>query len=56
MRPEYTKYICGLANGEDGYVLIGVERDNGILKVKGFQLAFDMKTFYRSSMINVFIL
>lgn len=45
MRPEeITKYICGLANVEGGYVLIGVERDNGILKVKGFQLAFDMKT------------
>lgn len=45
MRPEeITKYICGLANVEGGYVLIGVERDNGVLKVKGFQLAFDMKT------------
>lgn len=45
MRPEeITKYVCGLANVEGGYVLIGVERDNGILKVKGFQLAFDMKT------------
>ena len=45
MRPEeITKFICGLANVEGGYVLIGVERDNGVLKVKGFQLAFDTKT------------
>lgn len=45
MRPEeITKYICGLANVAGGYVLIGAEIDNGILKVLGFQLAFDMKT------------
>ena len=45
MRPdEITKYMCGLANVAGGYVLIGVERDNGILKTIGFQLAFDMNT------------
>ena len=45
MRPdEITKYMCGLANVAGGYVLIGVERDNGKLKAIGFQLAFDMKT------------
>ena len=44
MRPdEITKYMCGLANVAGGYVLIGVERDNGKLKAIGFQLAFDMK-------------
>ena len=45
MRPEeITKFMCGLANVEGGYVLIGVERDNGILKAIGFQLAFDIET------------
>lgn len=45
MRPdEITKYMCGLANVGGGYILIGVERDNGMLKAIGFQLAFDMKT------------
>ena len=45
MRPdEITKYMCGLANVAGGYVLIGVERDNGMLKAIGFQLAFDMQT------------
>ncbi|MCH5345012.1 MAG: putative DNA binding domain-containing protein [Acetatifactor sp.] len=39
---ELAKYICGLANTEGGYILIGVERDNGVLKIVGFQLAFDM--------------
>lgn len=44
MRPEeIKKYMCGLANVAGGYILIGVERDNGVLKVIGFQLAFDMK-------------
>lgn len=44
MRPdEITKYMCGLANVGGGYILIGVERDNGMLKAIGFQLAFDMK-------------
>lgn len=47
MRPEeITKFICGLANVEGGYVLIGVERDNGVLKVKGFQLAFDIRLLW----------
>ncbi|MCM1494527.1 MAG: putative DNA binding domain-containing protein [Bacteroides sp.] len=45
MRPEeIVKYICGLANVNGGYILIGVVRDNGILNAVGFQLAFDMKT------------
>ena len=43
MRPdEITKYMCGLANVAGGYILVGVQRDNGILKTIGFQTAFDM--------------
>lgn len=45
LRPgELAKYICGLANAEGGYVFVGVEKDNGILRIVGFQLAFDMNT------------
>lgn len=39
---ELAKYICGLANNEGGYILIGVEKENGILKPLEFQMAFDI--------------
>lgn len=41
---ELAKYICGLANKDGGYVLIGVEKAGGILKLVGFQRAFNMNT------------
>lgn len=46
---ELAKYICGLANKEGGYILIGVEKDNGILKPLEFQLAFDMSRIMEST-------
>ena len=68
MRPgELAKYICGLANTKGGYILIGVEKDNGVLRIVGFQLTFDINTvmdsiskkikdnsFYVYGYINVF--
>lgn len=39
---ELAKFICGLANTEGGYILIGVEKDNGVLNTVGFQSTFDM--------------
>lgn len=46
---ELAKFICGLANNEGGYILIGVEKDNGILKPVGLQLAFDMSSIMEST-------
>jgi hypothetical protein len=46
---ELAKYICGLANKEGGYILIGVEKDNGILKSVELQLAFDMSSIMEST-------
>lgn len=46
---ELAKYICGLANKEGGYILIGVEKDNGVLKPLEFQLAFDMNSVMESA-------
>jgi hypothetical protein len=46
---ELAKYICGLANKEGGYILIGVEKDNGVLKPLEFQLAFDMNSIMESA-------
>lgn len=46
---ELAKYICGLANKEGGYILIGVEKDNGVLKSLEFQLAFDMNSIMESA-------
>lgn len=46
---ELAKYICGLANKEGGYILIGVEKDNGVLKPLEFQLAFDMNSVIESA-------
>lgn len=43
-----AKFICGLANVNGGYILVGVEKDNGLLKPKGLQLAFDMKSIMNS--------
>ena len=49
LRPgELAKFICGLANVNGGYILVGVEKDNGLLKPKGLQLAFDMKSIMNS--------
>lgn len=49
MRPgELEKYISGLANVEGGYILIGIDKDNGILKILGLQCAFDMHTIMDS--------
>ena len=45
---ELAKYIGGLANVKGGYIFIGVEKDNGILKTKGLQLAFDMNSVMES--------
>lgn len=45
LRPgELAKFICGLANVKGGHILVGVEKDNGVLKPVGLQLAFDMKS------------
>lgn len=46
---ELAKYICGLANNEGGYILIGVEKDNGVLKPVEFQLAFNMNSIMEST-------
>lgn len=46
---ELAKYICGLANKEGGYILIGVDKDNGVLKPVDFQLAFDMSGIMEST-------
>lgn len=46
---ELAKYICGLANTEGGYILIGVEKDNGVLKIVEFQMAFDMNIVMHSA-------
>lgn len=54
LRPgELTKYICGLANVKGGHIFIGVEKDNGILKPKGLQLAFDMNSVMGSVSKNL---
>ena len=54
LRPgELTKYICGLANAKGGHIFIGVEKDNGILKPKGLQLAFDMNSVMGSVSKNL---
>lgn len=35
LRPgELAKFICGLANVNGGYILVGVEKDNGLLKTR----------------------
>lgn len=44
VRPgELAKNICGLANCEGGHIFIGVERDNGKLKLVGFSSAFNIQ-------------
>lgn len=49
LRPgELAKYICGLANKDGGYIFIGVENDNGVLKTIGFQKSFDMSNIMNS--------
>lgn len=54
LRPgELTKYICGLANSKGGHIFIGVEKDNGTLKPKGLQLAFDMNSVMDSVSKNL---
>lgn len=46
---ELAKYICGLANKEGGYVLIGVEKADKLLRLVGFQMAFNMNTVMDSA-------
>lgn len=49
LRPgELAKYICGLANKDGGYIFIGVENDNRVLKTVGFQRTFDMNNIMNS--------
>lgn len=45
---ELGKFICGLANKQGGYILIGVERNNGALTIVGFQYAFDINSIMKS--------
>ena len=41
LRPtELAKYICGLTNNTGGYILLGVEKQNGCMKTVGCQKAF----------------
>lgn len=43
LRPEeLAKYICGLANGSGGFIILGVEKQNGRLKKVGCQKTFDV--------------
>lgn len=54
LRPgELAKFICGLANVKGGYIFVGVEKDNGILKPMGLQLAFDMNSVMDSVSKNL---
>lgn len=39
---ELAKYICGLANKNGGYILIGVEKRNGCMEKVGCLKAFDV--------------
>ncbi|WP_252254343.1 RNA-binding domain-containing protein [Clostridium sp. ZBS12] len=49
LRPgELAKYICGLANKDGGYIFIGVENDNRVLKTVGFLRTFDMNSIMNS--------
>ena len=41
LRPtELAKYICGLTNNTGGYILLGVEKQNGCMKTVGCQKTF----------------
>ena len=43
LRPEeLAKYLCGLANGSGGLIILGVEKQNGRLKKVGCQKTFDV--------------
>lgn len=43
LRPDVlSKYICGLANRMGGYILIGVEKENGRMVVRGCLSSFDV--------------
>lgn len=54
LRPgELAKFICGLANVKGGYIFVGVEKDNGVLKPMGLQLAFDMNSVMESISNNL---
>ncbi len=50
---ELAKYMCGLANSNGGYIIVGVEKDNGVLNVVGFQTEFNIHTVMSSAIKKI---
>lgn len=45
---ELAKYICGLANSNGGYILIGVEKQNGCMERIGCLKTFDVSSVMKA--------
>lgn len=50
---ELAKYMCGLANSNGGYIIVGVEKDNGVLNLVGFQTEFNINTVMSSAIKKI---
>ena len=55
LRPaELAKYICGLANGTGGYILLGIEKQNGRMKKVGCERAFNVAGVIETARAKIF--